>query len=210
VCKGIGWLYFKPSNFVVDESKIGALDDIQTIIATQPDTVVIRGVMSGLMTKTEPYDKLGNWASGASQVTVRYENKLGYYDRLTNLDSLIVFAETVVIGKDRQADIKPRYPIVETNLIRSITTEYTETELDVVDGVIVWKPNLAPPTGTKLVLHYNCHPTWLVIEYPHSIRSTFVAKKLKTPPTPVGAFTELPLQALVRYEFLPNREAPGT
>ena len=207
-CKGIGWLYFKPSNFVVDTTKIGDLDDIQTILANRSDTVVIRGVMSGLMNRGEPYDKLGHWASGASQVTVRYENKIGYYDRITNLDSLIVFSETVTIGTDRQANIKPRYPIVEVNLIRSLTTEYTALDLDVVDGDIVWKANKAPAAGSRLVLHYNCHPTWLIIEHPHAIRSTFTAKKLKSPPTPVGAFQELPIQALVRYEFLPVRTSP--
>ena len=202
LCKGKGWLYFRPTGYVIPTDAIGELDEIQTLLVNQPDAVVIRGILTNLANTFDPDDKLGHWKFGDSQVTTRFENKLGYYDKLTHLDSTIVYAEKVEVGSTG-VNLKTRYPIVEVNLVRSLTTIFNDTHYDLVGGQIVWKPGQSPAAGTPVVVHYHCHPTWIVMEHPHAIRGTFIAKKLKKPPTPAGALQELAVQARVRYEFLP-------
>jgi hypothetical protein len=201
LCRGGGWLYFRPTGYVVPTDAIGELDDIQQLLVDQPDAAVIRGVLTNLANTFDPDDKLGHWKFGDSQVTVRSENKLSYYDRLTHLDSTITYSERLEIGAV-DPNLKTRYPIVEVNHFRSLTTVYDDTYYDVVDGAIVWKVGKAPASGTTVAIHYHCHPAWLVMDHPHAIRNTFLAKKLKQPATPVGTFQDLPVQCRVRYEFL--------
>ena len=51
-------------------------------------------------------------------------------------------------------------------------------------------------------MHYLMHPTWLVVEYPHMIRTTPIKFKTTSPTTPQGDPNALPVQAMLRYEFL--------
>lgn len=203
-CKGGGWLYFRPAGSVVDLDAIGEMDELQASLVNQPDAVVVRGIMTNFTSKLDPIDKLGHWGEGGTSVTVRFQNKIGYYDKLTNLDSTIAYSEVVTIDAASQATLVPRYPIAEVNQVRSLTTVYDEDDFDVVVGSIVWKPGMAPALDTVVSLHYNCHPVWLVMTHPHAIRSTNVAKKLKVPATPAGTFQKMPIQAVVQYAFLPR------
>jgi hypothetical protein len=202
-CKGIGWFYFRPSNYVIHSDTIGALDSVQAALVAKPSAVMIRGILSDLSSKTTPYDTIGRWPSGQTFVTVRAPNKIGYFDRLTNLDATISFSETVTITSSNRTTLQPRYPIVAVNTIRSLVHEYTDEDMSIVAGNIVWNAGKAPSLGTIITLHYLCHPTWLITEHPHAIRATNILRGIKRPPTRSGRFAELPLRALVRYEFLP-------
>ena len=214
ICKGSGWFYFAPAAATVDPLKVGKLNTVQTRL-TQ-DAGVIRGIMSGLAGTKVPYDPIGARLEGMSNCTVRAANKLGYYDRITNLDSTIVYSESL----DAIAPtlpLKSRYPIVEVNLLRSATQTFTGTANPTAtngdfsisaNGDILWNnanPNaLIPSAGSKLVIHYLCHPTWLVIEHPNTLRTTPVKSKVKKPLTPQGDPIPLPVQAVIRFEFLPE------
>jgi len=203
LCKGHGFFYYKPAGAVVDERRVGALDALQQRIAA--DAAVIRGIMTGLAAKEIPHDTVLSRMEGTSSVTTRWENKLGYWDRLVNLDSLIVYSQLLVAGP---APLTTRYPVAKMEMLRTLDRPLidgtgglvTDPDYQIVAGDIVWFPGQAPDAGTKLAAHYLCHPAWRVIEHPHATRTTSV--KFKTT-SPVGDPKELPNQAVVRYEFLP-------
>lgn len=215
ICRGSGWLYFAPTMASTSTLKVGKLDDVQTRIVND-DAAAIYAIMSGITEQKHPYDPIGSRITGQNVATVRAENKLGYYDRITNLDSLIVYSE-LLDALDPTLPLKTRYPIVRVNLLRSFTTVFqgvdtpTPTSGDFSlssDGDILWNTANSgasiPKKDEILGIHYLCHPTWLVMEYPHAIRLTPTKFKQKKPTAPAGTPTELPIQARIQLEFLPD------
>lgn len=204
LCKGLGVFYFRPRDYAINLDKVGKLDDVQAAIAAQPEVVIIRGLMTGLQVKTDQYDKVGRWIEGMSSVTVRPENKLAYWDKLTNIDSTVIFPEVVDMPAGGLLTLKTRYPVVSVNLIRTLTKVYEPAEFEVVKGVITFNPGKAPPAGTRVSLHYFIHPSWVIVEHPKSFRDQYIQKKQKKADldTVIGNQAELPIQAVVRYDFL--------
>ena len=99
--------------------------------------------------------------------------------------------------------LKTKYPVVQSNLVRSVDKVYVEgTDFDVTVGDIVWKPTKAPAPTTPLVCHYLTHPTYRITEHPHMVRTTLTKFKQKAPLTPQGEPIDLPVQGVCRYEFL--------
>ena len=96
--------------------------------------------------------------------------------------------------------------MVTVNLMRSESTVFTSPTDFTVDakGNIVWVTGQEPNKDDRVVLHYLCHPTWLVVEHPHSVRLTPVKFKNPKPATPLGDPQPLPIQAILKYEFLPD------
>lgn len=204
LCKGVGWIYFGAS-----ESQILTeyeLTDLQQSMLDSSGGMVIRGLITSVTSKETPYEIIGRWVEGAANLTVRHENRLGYYDRITSLDSQIVFSETLVA--DGTSILPTRYPVIGVNHARSVTTEY-KCDADYTisdDGVITWYPASAPAADTRIVVHYLCHPVWLVVEHPHAARVTSNKLKTANPSTPTGEAKQLPIQAMIRYDFLPAPE----
>jgi hypothetical protein len=205
LCRGTGWLMHRPAPAVPDiDRTIGELDDLQRAILAD-NASPIMGVMSSFSPGETPHDQVMRRIEGTSTVTVRAENKLGYHDRIVNLDSLIVYSQ--VANTPDTVAFPLRYPVVRVNVLRSVTTEYVVgVDFTLVAGVITWVANpapltgtRAPPAGTRLAAHYYCHPAWRVIEHPHATRATL--KKFKTK-LPKGTWVDMPVQAAVRYEFL--------
>ena len=207
ICRGSGFFYFAPALATVDELKVGTLTSIQKRIVND-EAAVIRSIMTGIGTQWQQYDPIGSRMEGTMNATVRHENQLGYHDRITNLDSIIVYQEILdALDPNATLILKPRYPIVTVNLLRSETTVFTSPTDFTIDanGDIAWvSVGQAPAKGTRLVLHYLCHPTWLVVEWPHSVRLTPVKQKKPKPLTPLGDPIPLPIQAIIKYEFLPD------
>lgn len=205
VCEGYGWFYFTPTLATIDELKVGELDGVQLRIVNN-NAAVIRGIMTGIATTWQQFDPLGSRLEGQMMLTVRQQNKLGYYDRITNLDSLIVYSQ-VLTSLGPTTTLETRYPIVKVNLLRSISRVFDENDFTITDGRIVWLtgPNANPPAAeVRLVCNYVCHPTWLVIEHPHAARVTPIKSKRPKPVSPAGDPVQLPVQAMIRYEFLPK------
>jgi hypothetical protein len=200
LCEGLGWIFFKPEAAVANPKIIGPLDEIQTKFVGD-HAAIIHGIMTGISAKQNALDQMGPWMEGMSQLTVRAENKLGYYDRITALDSQIVYSQ--IIKRKEGTLLKTKYPVVQTNIVRDITKVYTEgSDFDVVVGDIIWKANKGPALETPIVVHYLTHPTFRVIEHPHAVRTTLSKFKIKQPLTPQGDPVDLPVQAVIRYEFL--------
>lgn len=217
LCQGSGWLYFSPSKATTDETKIGKLTDVQRRIVID-NAAVIYALMTGIASTYNPYDPLGSRITGLMNVTVRKENKIGYYDKITNLDSMMIYTETLD-AVDPTLPLKTRYPVVQVNLIRSFTTEFqgvdtpTATAGDFsldANGFVRWNTSnpgaSIPAAGDRLVIHYQFHPQWLIIDHPHSIRTTPVSLKQKKRRTPAGTPIELPIHGKAQLEFLPKLE----
>ncbi len=207
ICRGSGWFYFAPAQATIDTLLVGSLDGVQLRIVND-NAAVIRAIQTGIGVQWQMYDQIGSRIQGTMMGTVRHENKLGYHDRITNLDSTIVYQEILDVP-DPTLALETRYPIVKVNLFRSLTQVFTApTDFTVsASGAIVWVGGQEPPVDARLVCHYLCHPTWLVVEYPHSVRLTPIARKVKKPTTPVGNPVNLPIQAMLKYEFLPELAA---
>lgn len=200
LCGGTGWIQFKPEGAVTDKNTIGELDTIQTLIVG-PEYAVIRGLMSAFIGEKQPWDQVTPRLEGTMNLTVRAENKLGYYDRIINLDSTIVYSQIL----ETTTPVMPvKYLIRDVNLLRSADVVYAKgADYQVTDGAIEWLGVSDPDDGTRVVCHYLTHPVWRVIEHPHAMRSTPVKYKTKKPTTPQGDTQELPVQGIIKYEFLP-------
>lgn len=199
LCKGKGVFYFGSS--VVQDLTGYTFTALQQNILSTTNAMVIRGSITNIVNKKENLDKISNWVDGSMRLTVRSENKLGYLDKIIGLDCSLPYSETILA--DGSSSLITRYPIITINLLRSISTAFVlGTDFSVnTDGTITWL--VTPPiAGTKLSLHYLCYPTWLVIDHPHSIRMSSKLLKTPTPKTPTGDPIDLPVQALVLYEFL--------
>jgi hypothetical protein len=203
LCGGDGWFYFG-GNAPQTASDIGDLDEIQNAIIDDNNAMVIRGIMTSVQNQFNPWDKMGNWMSGSSQVTVRHENKLGYFDKLTGLDVNIAYAE-ILDEYTGGETLDTRYLVTGVNLIRSPSQVYqADVDYKIVRGVITWLSGKEPASGTRLAVHYLCHPTWLVTEHPHAGRVSSIKFKTPNPKTPRGDPVQLPVQAIVRYDFIPG------
>ncbi len=202
LCEGSGWFYFAPTEATINEDVTGELSEIQKTILTTNKAGVIRAIMSNFVRKDQPYDKIGRWSEGDTVASVRWENRLGYYDKLVNFDAETIYAQILDIEAGTTS-IKLKYPAIEVNLVRAFDKEYVLGEdFTVENGEIVWLPNRSPTEATRLSVHYLIHPTYLVIEHPHVMRSTLLAFKTAVRQTPMGDPKRLPLQAKVMYEHL--------
>ena len=207
LCGGTGWFYFG-GNQVQDISEYD-LDTIQKKIVNDSSAMLIRGVISNVMNKYDTLDKLGNWQSGDMQLTTKQQNKVGLYDRIVVLNPNITYSEVVVA--DGSAVLDARYLMTGINQVwghasGSDPVKYTpgdDYDLNSI-GQLAWLGGNEPSADTRIALHYICHPTFLIMEQPHVLRATL--KKFKKSPnelqTPLGDPEPLPIQAIVRYEFL--------
>ena len=199
LCKSTGWFYFAP-NTPIKTAKVGPLNPLQQKLVDKAG--VIRGIISGIRSNREPMGEIGNWQWGDVTITVRPENRLGHYDKLIHLDSEIVYVEAFDSG-ELTLPVVTRYLVNQVNLFRSVVQEFVAgTDFTLIAGVITWLPGKGPEKGTRLSLHYLTHPTWLVIDHPHSIRASMRKLKVKDPLTPQGDPQQLPIQAHARLDFL--------
>jgi hypothetical protein len=202
LCKGSGWHYFGgdlPPNY----DEIGNMDEVQKKIIETNNAMTIRGVITSIQNEYSPWDKIGNWMAGSMMLTTRHENKIGYYDKLTILESEVVYVETV--NSDGTDTVTGRYPVTGVNYFRSFSRTYKPDQDFFIElGKVKFRPAAIPESGTKLSLHYLCHPVVLVVEHPHIIRQTSKKFKVSNPKTPRGDPKGLPIQALVRYDFIPE------
>lgn len=200
-CKGVGWIYFSPPDYTVD-TDAGRMTDAQAaIVASIPGAVIIRGIMVGIAAIANAVDKIGPWEQGTASCTVRHENKLGFYDKLINLDNEIAYNQ--IVKASGAGTLKTRYPCVGVNYLASVAKIYVLGQDYTLDkSTITWLPLKAPKKDTTITVHYLIHPTWIVVEHPRSVRVATIKRKQRVPDSPMGSPAPLPVQATVRYDFL--------
>lgn len=208
VCSGEGILYFRPSSETQPDSDIGQLDEVQAAIASD-NASVIRGSMAEMRRSDDAYQASGRFVSGHAMVTVRPENKLGYYDRLINLDSEITYREIVRAPAEGQP-VPLKFKARGIHLLATLSSQdgsstvvqYPETSFEIADGLVTFVTGQGPTPGERVTAHYLTHPSWIVMSHPHAVRSTVVSAKTPDPITPVGNPADMPLQAELMLEFL--------
>jgi hypothetical protein len=228
-CQGRGFFFFGPDNYTAPE-QAGTLTQLQQAILADDGAAVIRTLFTRSTHITDPYDLLGTWTRGSMFVTVRPENKIGYYDRLVNLDAEVCYTELIEIDLDVNATaqtgvtinaglvdpIRLRYRATAVNRVDTVTAQYRGSEhfLLTDTGDIDWIADVPTPDTSRDIdnsilrfsVHYNMHPTWLIVEHPHVFRETPARKKVRNRVTPFGTPTAHPIQALARLEFLPKTD----
>lgn len=200
-CHGAGYTYFGPAQ-PQDLRTVGVLSDVQRAVIEAQNAFVIRAIMTGLSSETQPWKNIGGWRSGNASLTVRCDNKLAYWDRLVAIDSTLVYYE--LLTADGGPTLATRYYVtgdvalvMDDNFRRYVQDE----DFDVVRGRITWR-SAPPPGGTPLSVHYQTYPTWIVLSHPHTVRNTYVNTRARTHQTPEGDLYDLPVQASARLEFL--------
>lgn len=208
LCNGLGWIPFKTPGYFLDLAKTGPLNEVQAHLVSKNQAMVIRGLTMGMTEQPNMFSMLGDWAMGSVMITVRPENKLGYYDRLIALDDLFVHRELLTQGTEDT--LKLFYPA--ESLLTLLTTDendvvtyWGDNDVELVNGNIRWLPGKQPEPETRISVSYLCHPVFTVIEFTHLIRS--VPFRSKRPPakreTPIGDLMRLPIQVVARLEHLP-------
>ena len=199
-CNGTGWLWFGPAGYIPPPAA-GTLNPVQMAVVNRNGGAVIRAFMAEATYRQAGYDTLGTWAFGQMHVTVRPENKLGYYDRLINLDSEIVFSQRIL--STGEGSLSLRYPAIVVTSVQSSTSDYLEgRDFEVTGGDIIWLAGRAPAAGVQLAAHYTCHPAWILTSYPHVIRASVNDRKPKKPViSPAGNPQNLPIRGRVQLEF---------
>lgn len=203
MCNGSGYTPFQTPGYFIDPTKAGPLTESQQRLVTRNKAMVIRGLTMGMSEQPNMFAVLGKWALGSVMVTVRPENKLGYYDRLIYLDDVIPFSELLEMGSTDT--LKLKYPAETINGLISETKAYNNSDVVLQDGNVKWLPGRAPPKGTRLSINYLYHPVFIVLEFVHLIRTIpFRNKKpLAKRMTPIGDTMRLPIQVVARLEHLP-------
>lgn len=171
----------------------------------------------------------GETASGMASVTTLPEHTPGFLDRFTLIDNVMIYAETrlkratverlrwpitsreVVIGNS----VDPTEPetiavsvvycrkagadgsILDTVL--EVGTDFVVTDDGEIDWTLGEALGTAPAQDARYSVQYYGHPTYIVRDFPFTIRDTYVKKK-----TADAAFVPLPRRAMCWLEYLGN------
>lgn len=199
-CNAIGLRYFRPEDYSVDPKQVGKLNALQTRFLDEMEAVVIKGYISGITYQRDLFAVVGEWGFGGATLTVRPENRIGHGDRLVQLDAMGPYTEVVTVSGN---ELATRYPVHSVNFVGSLTARYGDKDLALsTDGKLTWKDGKAPTTGTRVSVHYLCHPVYLVVEHPNFTRHALVDNRVANPDTPDGDILELPLRVLLKREHL--------
>lgn len=201
-CNGLGFAYFRPTTYKVNTAELGNFDKEQQYALNRANAVAIRGLLISCTSDPDMFRVLGNWVFGSCKITVRAENQLSYMDRIIQIDETMSYSE--VLESDGSGKLKTKYSVVAINELRSFTDRFDDTDVDVVAGEVTWKTGKEPVTGTRLSIHYQCHPVWVCLQHLHLTRSSLA--KFKAPvsqlQTPEGTLISLPTEHLLRLEHL--------
>jgi len=213
LCKGDAYYYFMPDEAIA----AGAAKDSAGNVVTINDAgtaVQIYVLMTSMTQDVQVFEKFGEWVFGLSRATTQPQNKLGYRDRLTAIESEMTWAQIIeydgsaiipVTGERKKSGL--RYPFVSVHQLRSLSTTFRLGSDYVLTtaGEIQWLVT-PPASGTRLSLHGVIHPTWIVMDHMHTFRDT----QLEGTSTALAdqKFRKLPVQAVVKLDFLANPGDP--
>jgi hypothetical protein len=209
LCKGKAYYYFLPDPAIAS----GAVKDSEgneAVVNEAGDALLIYVLMTSFTQDTQIFEKFGEWVFGTSRASTQPQNRLGYKDRLVNVDSEMVWAqhieydgssEIVVTGEEKESGL--RYPFLSVHQLRSISTVYRQgTDFAVTDdGTIEWLAiGSSPDADTLLSIHGTVHPTWIVIDHANIFRDTH----LEGVSSAISAqkHKKLPMQVACKLDFL--------
>lgn len=206
LCKGKAWLAFLP-----DPSLDGPEKDAYgyPIELNEAKTAAsIRVVITGITKDPADFERFGRWIFGTAKATVQSANRIGYRDRLVARDNTLSMSqlitadgdsEIIITGMRSKKGLTTKVALV--NMFRSVDVIYKEgTDFSTTDdGTIAWI-RTPPVAGTQLSIHFDFHPTWVVMDQPYAARDTYVIEKGG------DTFKRLPLNATVKLDFLADND----
>lgn len=208
-----GWDFYGPDGYVIPKDA-GQLDSVQQAVIAHYGASVISGVLINAGQRDEPNGIIGPWRFGVGTVTVRPENILSFNDRLVDLDSEMIHTEVVIVKwteglKPKPLPLSVKYTPIGINHV--LTEDGTQLKMNVDfvlsdDGVITFRPNHAPPVGTRIGINYLCHTHWRVTGQPKAFRRTKQLLRNPFPTTPLGTPTALAIQAQVMLDYLADEK----
>lgn len=210
LCEGRGFLYFRAAGYDVDDYPgVGELSEVQRHIvnrATSP-AMVIRAVGIGMERSENAYDRIGQWGEGTVNITTRQNHKLGHFDRLTYLDSVLAYAQTAIAPSPSDTPFRLRFPALRVNFLRTTAARYEQGVDFVLDdeGRVCFQAGRGPQgTNVPFAAHYLHHPQFIVMSWLNAIRDSVVLSKRQAASTrtPVGSHQQLPTRVVARLEFL--------
>jgi hypothetical protein len=203
-----GFIYFRPEEYAVDAvTEIGKIDDVQKFLIERPLSpgVVIRGLITSVARSETAYDRLGDWVFGAFNITVRPTNKIGYFDRITCLDSEMIYSQIVHIT-EKTGPIELRFPATKVSFCRTTDQLFLQDADFTLDeqGRLVFEKGRRPPFKARLSVHYHHHPQFIVQEHVNAFRESIQRSKVSDADrqTPIGNIQHLPIRAMAKLEFL--------
>jgi len=195
VCKGLGYFWHSSQNILAQ--------------------------ISSAFTQPQAFASWGEYAKSMVSITTLPEHIPGLFDRFTLRDSVLVFRES---RRRSAATVEAlRFPIVSRSLdlatgpktvdvlyahrtdtagIALLTDILTPDTDFVVDGAgkIDWTlgdaNGKAPLEGAYFAMSYYARPRYVVVDYPHSFRDTWIKNKAPTP-----TYAPLPVQVVAQLEF---------
>lgn len=201
-----GFIFFRPDGYDPEEvPEIGELTDVQKYIINREESlaVVVRGIITSVARKETAYSQIGDWVFGSFNLTVRPENRIGYYDRITCLDSIMPYSQIVNVI-EKTGPVVLRFPATKVTLCRTVDKIFKQDDDFTINenGELDFYSGLRPAFKSRLTVHYEHHPQFLIIEHANGFRDTMTRLRVDNPQTPVGNFTTLPIRAICKFEFL--------
>lgn len=164
-------------------------------------------LVANISKNPQKYNMPAEMAQGAAAFTALPEHRPHFLDRLTLVRSVMPYHEV----RERLANVEqPRYPIVTREVAvrgtehpaKPVTKELDVllirkadsagrivpgalvkgTDYNVVDGAVEWVSGSgAPLVGQRYAISYYSHPRYVVREFPHAVRDTWISKKQQEP-----------------------------
>lgn len=205
LCDGYGEMMFIPDS----AAEQAGVDAYGNPVEFSEDrlSVGIDVLMTGISRDKQIFEKFGSWMMGQAMCSTQAGNELAWRDKLELRDATVNWAELVesdggsVIKVGRKLD-RIRYRAISVNLLRSVSTVYTQPADFSVNslGQIEWIAT-PPASGTILSVHYKAHPIYRIIDWPHTIRDTMVAYK-NLGAGKAAQHRRLPTQCTAKLDFL--------
>ena len=187
-CSGDGWQYVNPD----EENVPGATE-------AGKDYVNIHAVLSNLALDPSIQQPHGGWYFSDGMITVQHEIKVGFRDRWTAIEHEMAWSEYLVrgsglvvpVGKGKRTAAEQQesmaYEPIDVNWVSSDSggtqtiyyagTDYTlsaaveDEDTDTYEPAkLNWVAGRGPAVGQKYVIHYTCHPVWVVSDATYSVQ----------------------------------------
>ena len=156
----------------------------------------IKGIMTSFQ-ETAKWDQTGEIMQGTHYLTTLPENKLGFWDRITNIHSIIRYSEIVEKGKYGGSD-RLRFKqtaVLNLRTVQKVYVKNVDFNYNLDNQSIDWIGE-QPNTGLQYSVEYETHPRWIIIDLVNVLRDTQVkSKKAGVQHQP------MPVRAVVRLEF---------
>jgi len=165
----------------------------------------IRGLINREQKQPDAQHNLGILNLGEAYLTVEHVNFMSLFDRITNIDSQVIFNDMVLHTNNVNSGDWLSYTPVG-NVLYAVTSTAKNTVTPLVqgtdytlgtDGKITWVTETVSTEGQAVSFRYMTRPTWIVMDTPNYIRDTFVKFN-----NPTDEFQMMPVRFMIKLEFL--------